>query len=273
MIKPHHQLRALLRTFGFDVVRYQPKLAGHEFLSAIESLIALRDLAVSGNDTEEVRFTEFCCKHWRKSRAQLFQDLFVQFELREKLGGYFVEFGAADGIHLSNTYSLEKQYLWKGILSEPARSWQAALRRNRDCHFEPRCVWDQSGLSVDFSEVVAAELSTVREFTGKRGELHAQTRRQAQVYKVSTISLNDMLHAFDAPAEIDYLSLDTEGSELKILSGFDFRRYIPQVITVEHNYLPDREKIHALLVQNGYRRKFELFSRWDDWYVLSDKTR
>ena len=59
--------------------------------------------------------------------------------------------------------------------------------------------------------------------------------------KVETISLNDLLKKFNAPKYIDYLSIDTEGSEFEILSSLDFSKYI-SVITCEHNYSSKRKK-------------------------------
>ena len=56
-----------------------------------------------------------------KINSQLRQDLFVLNELDFKENGYFVEFGATDGIKLSNSYLLEKSFNWNGILAEPAR--------------------------------------------------------------------------------------------------------------------------------------------------------
>ena len=77
---------------------------------------------------------------------------------------------------------------------------------------------------------------------------------------------DDLLNKYDAPDVIDYLSIDTEGSELDILTAYDFSR-IFKVITVEHNYTDNREKIHDLLSSKGYVRIMENLSKWDDWYV------
>ncbi len=73
--------------------------------------------------------------------SQLKQDLFVLSATDFKTGGYFVEFGATDGVTLSNSLMLERCYGWRGILAEPAKCWQAALRQNRTVAIDDRCVW------------------------------------------------------------------------------------------------------------------------------------
>ena len=87
-------------------------------------------------------------------------------------------------------------------------------------------------------------------------------------YKVKTISLIDLLLKYNAPKQIDYLSIDTEGSEFEILNAFDFNLYDIKIITCEHNATLNKKKIYNLLINNGYKRKFEEFSNPnEDWYV------
>ena len=76
-----------------------------------------------------------------------------------------------------------------------------------------------------------------------------------------------MLEQHNAPERFDYLSIDTEGSELDILRAFDMKRWRPAVITVEHNYTSNRQVIYELLVASGYRRVLPEVSLFDDWYV------
>ena len=80
---------------------------------------------------------------------------------------------------------------------------------------------------------------------------------------MTTTSLLDLLQQNDAPEVIDYLSIDTEGSELAILEGFDWDSYQIRCITVEHNFTDKREPIRHLLEAQGYERRE---ASWDDWY-------
>lgn len=201
-----------------------------------------------------------------QSRAQLHQDLFAYAISGAKQNGYFVEFGATNGEELSNSWLLEKQFGWSGILAEPARVWHSALRANRSAIIETDCVWNTTGDSLEFLEVSAAVLSTVAKHADDN--LHRERRRNSTRYQVTTVSLSDMLDRHGAPSLIDFLSIDTEGSEYDILQAFDFSRYSFSCIAVEHNFNEKkRQLIHALLTANGYRRVLEDVSRFDDWYV------
>lgn len=199
-----------------------------------------------------------------ESLSQLNQDYFVLHETGWKRDGYFVEFGATDGRSFNNTWLLEKAFGWTGILAEPARSWREALQNaGRTARLEFDCVWSKSGETLRFSEASWAELSTVETFQGADNN----RRRRVGTYPVQTVSLNDMLARHQAPREMDYLSIDTEGSEYEILKALDFDRYRFACITCEHNFTANRELIHDLLTAQGYRRKFTEFSQFDDWYV------
>jgi len=56
-------------------------------------------------------------------KSQLGQDKFVIEKIfNNKKNGTFVEVGAHDGVHLSNTVSLEKFFSWSGVCVEPSRN-------------------------------------------------------------------------------------------------------------------------------------------------------
>jgi len=202
----------------------------------------------------------------RASTSQLKQDLFALIETDFKRGGFFVEFGATDGVSLSNTYLLEKRFSWSGLLVEPARHWHEQLCANRPkSSIEQLCVWSKSDEVLGFNEASDKELSTIQQFASNHP--HGTSRTSERRYEVKTISLLDLLRKHNCPRNIDYLSIDTEGSEYEILKAFDFSKYRFSVITIEHNYTSNRESIFALLTKNGYERRYEDASAFDDWYT------
>jgi len=251
-------LKALFKLLGVGITSYS-------------NLIRLQN---SLKDNSDFAFLETIGAHhaekliplFIKSKSQLRQDLFALSESNYKKMGYFVEFGATNGIELSNTYLLETEFLWKGILVEPAKIWQYQLKNNRPkASIETLCVWKDSQSLLQFNEVFIPELSTINDFSDS--DLHVKSRQAGKKYEVQTISLVDLLKKHNAPKHIDYLSIDTEGSEYEILRAFDFQEYSFGVITVEHNFSSSREKIYDLLVDNGYKRKFDNISNFDDWYI------
>ncbi len=208
---------------------------------------------------------------FRKSKSQFKQDIFVLLELNFKKNGYFVEFGASHGGDGSNTSILEEHFGWQGILAEPSKCFHHELFNTRKVHIEKKCVWKTSGETLLFNEVTLpglSGLSTIDSYSNSDG--HSHLRSEGNKYSVETISLTDLLNKYQAPHYIDYLSIDTEGTELEILSHHDFNKYKFRIITCEHNFTDAREKIHSLLISKGYKRKFTDVSLVDDWYVLED---
>ena len=125
------------------------------------------------------------------------------------------------------------------------------------------CVYSRSGERLRF---VLADAYGGIEALGQ-GDMHRDKRETyaagGAVIEVVTTSLVDLLDQHGAPAVIDYLSIDTEGSELVILEAMDWNRYQIRCITVEHNYTAQREAIRCLLESKGYEREE---AQWDDWY-------
>ncbi len=230
-----------------------------------DALLGFRDALKGEVNGPPVWFLKYCIENFEISHAQLFQDLFVLFCLRGKRKGFFVEFGATNGVGLSNSYLLEKKFNWRGILAEPGRRWHADLKKNRSASIDQRCVWRATGEKLEFKETPYGELSTILEFVDT--DMNNVGRQTGDIYEVETVSLNDLLAFHNSPRQIDYLSIDTEGSEYEILKEFDFQNYTASIITVEHNYTSAREKLNSLLEANQYINVFPVLSKFDDWYL------
>jgi FkbM family methyltransferase len=178
-----------------------------------------------------------------------------------KRDGYFVEAGALDGIHVSNTLLLEEEFGWSGICVEPDPQLFEELRRNRRCVCEAACLYDGS-TDVTF-------MAGARGWGGVVDHLEARKRPHwgpGRPMKMRTVTLASLLEEHHAPAVIDYLSLDTEGSEYLILKNFPFDRFRFRVVSIEG------ESCNDLLRSKGYRPVANPFNTKAPWeqYFLGD---
>jgi FkbM family methyltransferase len=205
-----------------------------------------------------------CIDLLEQSFSQIHQDIFALAQLDFKTDGFFVEFGATNGVEHSNSKLMESKFGWSGILAEPAKSWHEALKSNRKAAIDTRCVWNVSGETVQFTETPRKVNSSISTFVKTKRKIRGHS------YNVETVSLNDLLEHHNAPSVIDFISLDTEGSEFDILNAVDFDKWSFRVMTVEHNHEPQQADVFKLLTSKGYSRVFEGISRFDDWYVKQD---
>jgi len=219
---------------------------------------AIYEVLLTTRDINLIEYTKL-------SKAERFQDVFVIGLLKGKKNGYFVEFGAADGLFCSNTYMLENEFGWTGILAEPAKVWHQKLYENRRCNISEKCVYESSDQIIEFSEIKYPGLSTITKF--KNNDNHAADRVSGEGYNVKTISLNDLLMEYEAPDYIDYMSIDTEGSEYEIISRLDFKKYKFGIVQIEHNNnKKNREKIRSLMYAQGYKVIQQNVACFDDFF-------
>jgi FkbM family methyltransferase len=191
-------------------------------------------------------------------KSQIKQDQWILSKLNDKKNGFYVDIGAFDGIQLSNTYAMS-QIGWSGICVECNPKIIQKLKQNREsnkCKICNNPIWDKDGKLLSFH---GAEMLSYA--------IECNTKTITSLANLS-ISLNTLLEEYKAPKNIDYISLDIEGAELKILESFDFNKWNVRCWTVEHNLDKSEDnfnKIVFLLLKYGYLVK------WHDWDIFAIK--
>ena len=259
-------LNLVLKAIGLRIVRDSAYVKTIEEISQVSlsryhesrNGFLFKFLTITDNPSQILNLMPF-------SKSQLLQDLFVLEKLNFKTNGFFVEFGATNGKDLSNTWLLEKNFSWSGVLAEPGKNWHRELSENRKSYISTKCVWKSSGETINFNQTIYPEFSTIGSLTNFDGM--EKSRQSQESYLVETISLQKLLDDARAPKFIDYLSIDTEGSEYEILESFDFSTYQFAILTVEHNHNSNEIKIDELLLRAGYIRVHHSISDFDGWYV------
>lgn len=183
---------------------------------------------------------------------------------------WFVEVGAHDGVRHSNTKLLEEQFGWQGLLIEPNPELFELCKTNR-----PGCAVSQIAVCGDVTKcndqffLGDSYGGLVDHMPGDW--LAEHYRRGTPTCEVTSGPLDDVLCGWNPPSFIDYLSLDTEGSEFEILKSLTernrFRRNRPfgrvwqfGVITVEFRY--DKhllESLEELLEEDYYLDRVQAF--------------
>lgn len=179
--------------------------------------------------------------------------------------GFFVDIGAHDGISGSNTKRLE-ELGWEGICVEPLPRAFEELQKNRTCELQNCAIWDKEG-TTEFLVVTgyAEMLSGIVESYDPR---HAdRIDRELQHFGGTKTSITVRTRRFDNVVKnprIDFLSIDTEGSELSILNTINFDKYDIRVICVENNF--GDPAFEVFFANRGYRLD-KVFSNCDQIFV------
>jgi FkbM family methyltransferase len=173
--------------------------------------------------------------------------------------GFFVEVGANDPQHMSQTWHLE-QLGWTGVLVEPQPELAEALRRRRRSKvFAVACSSPQMS-----GRTLPLHLSDIH--SSLNPHFFVAGAHTTGVIEVPLRTLDDILSEAQAPIPIDFLSIDVESHEIDVLAGLDLAKWRPRLILIEDLAMDLR--LHRLLVSRGY--KWVRRTGLNGWYVPAD---
>ncbi len=190
------------------------------------------------------------------------QDKWVVEEVfKRRREGFFVDIGAYNGVEISNSYYLEQQLGWSGICVEPIPKLFTRLARDRKCICVHGCVAPEDGevefLEVEGCETLSGLATTLGETNDERIIGHKLNKLKLPGFRLDTLLRRHKVR------KVDFLSIDTEGSEMAILRNFDWDQFEIDVICVENTYFGDQ--MPEFLYGRGYRLNMILNS--DEIYI------
>ena len=190
----------------------------------------------------------------KKWFSQARQDEAILSLLKYKKNGYFVDLAANDATSLSNTYTLERDYQWKGLCVEPNPIYWYNLT-----HYRPNCKLVAAVVGQHRMEKVHFRYNA-----GDHGGIADQEFDNGPKFKKEsqqeyTVSLLEIFQRYQVPRVIDYLSLDVEGAEEFIMRSFPLEKYKISLLTVER----PKAGLRDLLEAHGYQQ-IQRMSRWGE---------
>ena len=196
------------------------------------------------------------------------EERFVRQLLPEDARQYAVEVGASDGITLSNTLWLENDGC-DVLCIEPYRKLFDDLEKNRKrcvrCACSDHTSASEQLLVYDVEGGANREIATAIEPLEVRlVMMFAPTAKPRVIERTRVDTLDNLLDEQQFP-RVDFVSIDVDGIEMKVLAGFDIERWNPAVVLIEHPFedvgMPEWFKAR------GYRRAHAQIDKLNDIYV------
>ena len=162
------------------------------------------------------------------------QEIIVKF-FGNKRNGSLVEIGAADGIDNSHTYFLCVDRGWSAILVEPHPTFFQALHDLYINYEKVLCV--QAGILSDKSRAILYMNGQISRFLSSANDILNFKRSKGfeGELEVECVTLNELFESLCVPYDLDFLSIDAEGTDMDVLNSLNWDKWKPQLICVEHS--------------------------------------
>lgn len=202
-----------------------------------------------------------------KSYADYETDLEIQKYFNPGYVGSCIDIGAGVGTERSNTYFFEKKY-WKCLCIEPNPNLYNHMRMYRRLAVNIACSnYDKNDVTFYVYDINAGNQEAISSLVVDQRlvESHREMINRVEEIKVEVKKLDTVLSRINLE-KIDFVSIDTEGTELEVLKGFDIDRWKPKLLIIENNF--EDSEISDYLGNFGY--KFSQRLGVNDFFVKEE---
>jgi len=168
-------------------------------------------------------------KYQKKSYSLNGVDLNIDYIFKTKKNGFYLDIGAQHPISNNNTYLLFNKG-WRGINID-------LDKKNVDLFNIVR----PNDINLNYAISDAEKEADLYYYhdsspinTLSKDVSNFQNAKVSKVKKVQTRILNNILDDINLQNHIDYMNIDVEGYEEKVLKGFNIKKYKPSVISIEY---------------------------------------
>jgi FkbM family methyltransferase len=189
------------------------------------------------------------------SYSQEGEDLILDRIFNSKKNGFYIDIGAHDPFRFSNTFLFYKMN-WHGINIDaiPGTKKKFDKYRKRDINLEIGVSDNKSQLEYyNFQEKAlnTFDKDLANQYINLKWELQG-------IIKINTETLNTILNReMPLNTAIDFMSIDIEGFEYKVLTSNDWNKFRPKILLIEildfniERYMDN--PISSFLYNKGYK--------------------
>ena len=203
------------------------------------------------------------------SYAQNQEDVLLNRVFPARVPGFYVDVGASHPV----VGSVTKHFYdagWQGVNVEPALAFFDALRADRDRDVNLNIGLSDEPGTLAFCEAPGTLAGGSTFAAQEAARLRAGVPCTDRTVEVRTLAQVCDVHVGDRV--IDFMSIDTEGFEARVIAGGDWNRWRPRVVVVEatrpRTSIPTHDAWEPLLL--GARYRFAFFDGLNRFYVREE---
>lgn len=174
--------------------------------------------------------TKFYGRLIKKTYSQYGEDLIIDKLLDFKKRGVYIDIGAYDPFRFSNTNRFYKKG-WRGINIEPDNE-----RFKKFLKFRPRDINLNIGIGLSNKKLkfYIFQPDTLSTFSKRESEtIQKLGFKLIEEKYVDVRRLDFIINKFLEEVKIDFMTIDTEGGELKVLKSNNWSKFRPHIICIE----------------------------------------